>query len=275
VIENFYRDTGFTTEVNPQDAIEWAADAFDKIGVSMSYVDKVCCVNIASHRGLLPCDIHIVMAVRDKDSKNPMVYSSDLFLQREVCDSDDASSTCVTGNCRTIEVNATPNTDPDDNTMCNPFFQFNPNPDTSSIVALNIESDMLTYSLNNDYVFTGFESGCIEIAYKAFPIDENNLPMIPDDTRIIDALVKYIIYKTVSRMAYKEDLTPQLSAKVARAEQDWFWAVGNARVSAEVPNVDKMEALKNMWLSLIPRVNEHLFSFKYMNVPEQRWVNSK
>ena len=271
VLENVYRDYGFTTELNPSDAIEWAADAFDRIGAGITYMPKIACITINNHRGMLPCNVHTIRGVREKDSDAPLVYSTDPYLTGDACNEDAAESTCQTGNCKTIVVNDIPSTDIDNNTFCNPFFNSNPNPDTSQLTSQDIDVATLTYTVNDDYIFTGFESGCVEIAYLAFPVDDNNIPMIPDDHRIIDAIVKYIAY----RILFKEGIRGKVSGDlVAKAEQDWLWAVGNARCHALMPSVDHMESIKNQWLRLIPKINEHALSFERLNVPEQIYVKS-
>ena len=42
---------------------------------------------------------------------------------------------------------------------------------------------MLGYRLNNNYIFTNFEEGSVEISYTAFVTDDDGYPMVPDDER--------------------------------------------------------------------------------------------
>lgn len=268
VIENIYRNYGLTSELGWQDVVEWSGEAMDKIGASLSYIEKVCCVDITDYIGMIPCDMVQLIAVREKTTKTPLLYASGLF---HISDKSGTTikSTCGTGNCSTVSPNTVPSTDPDDNKHCNPFFQFNPSPTTDGVVSNLSNADTMTYKLNNNYIFTGFKSGCIELSYMAVPLDENGLPMVPDDVRYIDAIVSYVAY-----LYYRKQF---ITGKVTRdvlemVEQDWYWKVGNARCHAEYPNVDRMESIKNMWCRLIPSVNEHDSAFKYTNIKEQKRI---
>lgn len=268
VIENVYRNYGFSSDIGWQDAVEWAGEAMDKIGASLSYIEKVCCVDITDYIGMLPCDLVTLVGVREDDTKVPLLYASGLFHIKDKSEVT-TSGDCGTGNCSTVAADTVPSTDPDDNTHCNPFFQFNPSPSTDGIVSNTTNNDTLTYKLNNNYIFTGFKTGCVELVYIAIPTDENGLPMVPDDVRYIDAIGAYIAY-----MIYrKQFLTGKTSRDILEmAEQDWYWKVGNARCHAEYPNVDKMESIKNMWVRTIPNFNAHSSSFKFASFPEQRYV---
>ena len=50
----------------------------------------------------------------------------------------------------------------------------------------------LTYKIQGNYIFTSIEEGEIEISYLSIPVDEEGLPMIPDNVKYINALELYI-----------------------------------------------------------------------------------
>jgi hypothetical protein len=106
----------------------------------------------------------------------------------------------------------------------------------------------------------------LELSYLAFPTDSRGLPMIPEDARYIKAIECYII----ERISRKLWLNDKLSRdKYERLEQDWLWYVGSAQNAMLIPTLDEMESLKDQFVRLIPRLNEHNNHFKTLNQQEQ------
>jgi len=133
--------------------------------------------------------------------------------------------------------------------------------------SLSCESD-LTYRLNDNFIFTSFEEGDLEIAYYAYPIDENGYPLIPDDAAVIEAMTWHIAYK----IAYKLWKVDELRDKVfqfIRQQKDWY--VGKAISRGKSLSQDEMETLKNMSLRLIPKVNAHYNQFRKIGKQEHKW----
>lgn len=127
----------------------------------------------------------------------------------------------------------------------------------------NCSSDV-TYKLNNDFIFTSFEEGDIQIAYLAFPIDEQGFPLIPDDAAVIEAVTWYLAYK----IAYRKFITNEMTERqfnYIEKQKDWY--VGKAISRGKMLSKDQMETWKNMTLRLMPVVNAHASSFK--NIGQQ------
>lgn len=131
------------------------------------------------------------------------------------------------------------------------------------------------YKINNGFIHTNFEDGkgFIELVYTGYVKDVHGFPMIPDDPKFVEA----VRWSLIQNLDYKKWRTGQISDKVFQySEQQRDWYVAAARSKASIPSLDKMEAIKNMFLRSIPKVNEHNSYFKYSNVPEQRYTyNSK
>jgi hypothetical protein len=124
---------------------------------------------------------------------------------------------------------------------------------------------MLGYRLNNNYIFTNFEEGSVEISYTAFVTDDDGYPMVPDDERYIRALVAYCEYSIARKMFLQDKLTER---KYAMLEQDWLFYVRSASSYAHIPNVDGAESLKNQMSRLIGFAHHHATQFNYRNQPE-------
>lgn len=117
----------------------------------------------------------------------------------------------------------------------------------------------LTYKLQGNCIFTApLEEGKIEIAYRALPIDEEGYPLIPDNSAFSRALEMYI-KKQWFTIQY--DLGKISQAVMAKTDQDYAWAVGQAQTDLIRPTIDQMESISNMWSTLIPRAQEHRKGF--------------
>lgn len=125
------------------------------------------------------------------------------------------------------------------------------------------------YKINNGYIYTNFKYGFVEMSYKAYPLDEFGMPMIPDDIRYIKAVETYLI----ARIDYKRWRMSR-SATDERvfnhSETESLWYIMSARSKSKVPSIDMMESIKNMVLRSVIKLNEHKSNFKNSDNIEQR-----
>jgi hypothetical protein len=125
----------------------------------------------------------------------------------------------------------------------------------------------LSYGFDSNYIWTSFSTGAVRLAYLAFPTDNHGLPMIPDNQKYIEAASCYIRMK-IDYILWRQG---KLRSEVyILDQQEWMWYVGAAGTSMRMPNLDKMEGIKNQYLRLIPSVNEQHAQYRYMNNQEQR-----
>ena len=289
ILEKVYRDYGFETDLDWNDAIEWAAEALDLIGAPRVYSPFVTDGNdlkghpdpilINDHRGNLPCNLHQIVQVREFCSKYPMTYATDTF-HVGASGSCNSNVDCTTDNCDTNAVDVVPSTTLDDNTNCNPFFNFNPNAAANTPYGANLPTvggvpyeDTFTYQVSGDKIFTSFKCGQVEMSYLAFAVDEKGLPMIPQETRFQNAVRDYIAHRLSFKLSIQGKFPPAMSDKL---EQNWLFYCQSAANKSRMPSIDQMESLKNQWLRSIPKINEHDSSFRYQHVEEQRYtINSR
>ena len=109
------------------------------------------------------------------------------------------------------------------------------------------ESDY-TYSLNNDYIFTSFEEGTVEMSYAKMPLDSKGRPLIPDNARIKEAIKFFILERIAFRLLLKGKISQFAYQKI---EQNKDWYMGSAQSYGNVPSPDQMETLKNIWVRFI------------------------
>jgi len=117
----------------------------------------------------------------------------------------------------------------------------------------------LTYKIQGRCIFTSpLQDGPIEIAYKAVPVDEEGLLLIPDNATYLRALRAYIKKEWFTDKFDEAKIDPRIMQK---ADQDYAWAVGQAQTDMIRPTIDQMESLSNMWNTLIVRAQDHRKGF--------------
>jgi len=130
-----------------------------------------------------------------------------------------------------------------------------------------------TYSfyINNNYLITDVKSTSpdnkICISYLAVPVDEDGYPLVPDDVYFMEACSKYVTYMLDYREWRKGNITDKVFQK---SEQDYLWYVGAAKGSANMPNLQQTENLKNVWVRLIPKQDSFNNNFRTINNAERR-----
>lgn len=117
----------------------------------------------------------------------------------------------------------------------------------------------LTYKIQGNIIYTSIKEGTVEIAYNAIAVDSEGYPMIPDNSSFIRALELYI-KKQYFTVLY--DLGKINQAIYSNTCQEYAWAVGQAQSDLVRPSIDEMEAITNMWNTLISRTKEHGDTFK-------------
>lgn len=116
----------------------------------------------------------------------------------------------------------------------------------------------LTYKLQGNIIYTSIKEGTIEISYEAIAVDSEGYPMIPDNSSFIRALELYIKKQCFTVLYDLGKINQQVYSNVC---QEYAWAVGQAQSDLVRPTPDEMEAITNMWNTLVPRMSEHRSGF--------------
>lgn len=118
---------------------------------------------------------------------------------------------------------------------------------TNGCQDLRCQSD-LTYKLNDNFIFPNFDSGQIEMAYKAFPCDDRGFPLIPDNEAFKQAVVAYV----AERIGYKLYLRSKMDQSRYRLlQQERNWYVGKAQTKPLIPNRDKTASMANQFKRIV------------------------
>ena len=266
IIEKAYRDSGLEN-IDFEAAIEWSSELMGLIGVPYFYIerttnnDDVPAIVVENFRAVVPVGMVSVKSMRriylDGDSKvikyTPMIESQDIYFQ-----------TIINKQFHN-EVNAQEfSTDEEEELVVEPT--------TISLDQIrNTASGAYSYKIQNGVIFTNFETGYLEMVYKSHPIDDEGYLLIPDDEAYKQALKYFIIYKLDWKNWRANPASPGLKAVVNDSEQQSLFYIASARGKAHIPSIDKMEAIKNMWVRTIPKMNEHANGFATANVQEMRY----
>jgi hypothetical protein len=236
IISSVYRDMKVADNLDFLDAVEWAGEALEFIGGPYTFEQKISRLEIKNYRAKLPCELHYIETTKGA----PMHHTED---------------SCP-DNCSYIPMRYT--TDSFHHSYC----------------ANNCDTrcqSQLTYMVNDDFIITSFEEGYVLMSYQAIPVDEEGYPKVPDTVKFKRAVISHISWRVASILA-DDGKIPQWRYQKYEQERDWY--IGAAQTSQQMPSIDMMESIKNNWLRMIPKINQHADSFKSAGSAEQRIIHN-
>jgi len=237
IVERLHHDYGFDN-ITLSDILEYIWDVVGFIGVLDPMIDKEpVTIDIENHRGVLPYDLYSISGVREYTTGTMMTEISDLFWK---------------STNENIETETEVIADVDPAT----------GEEYYTVVFTEDTPELYRYKVQGNYIFTAFETGRIEMAYKAFPIDPiTGIPTIPDDAQYVRAVVSYI----AERIAFKMMLRDLLSErKYELLRQEYLFNVGAAKGKCIQPDAARMEVIVNRWKSPHPYYYHFDEGFRYL-----------
>lgn len=215
ILERIYRTSGFTQYLKVADAVELIGEAIDLIGAPVAFITKITDGNTdAGH----PPPIVI------EDYKGLLPPDLKEIIQTRTFD-------------KKIPIRYSQDT-------FHNSFHCEGSPD------LYCKSD-LTYKLSQNLIKPSFKEGKVEMAYRAYYLDEYGMPLIPAEERYVkgvEAYVKFMLYKPLWELGKIRDAVYQA------AEQEYLFYMGSAVNQAHLLNLDQAMGVKNMMIRLIPDV---------------------
>lgn len=209
-------------------AIIWANRVINKLEIPEMFIDKVAKVIIENYRGTLPYDYTSIVKCDIIDNIGDTKFRKAM------------------------------------KTSSDPFLKTYNNKNLDWQNKTNVSLD---YRIEGDYIYTGLESGTLEVAYRALPVDSDNYIMIPDNAFIISAVEEFIKMKYLEILVENgEDVRNIYENK----KQDYAWAIGQAQSQRHMENLDKLESATNALSRLILLRNVHETDYRYSTQKEQR-----
>jgi hypothetical protein len=209
--------------------IEWAYDAELKIGSYKTFERKECIIKVKNNRAKLPNDFYKFISFKIA-GRYPEVTKRDFRLFYK-----------------------------DDSNLASAGLEFN------GLDLINLGSAFRTDGTNIQHSKMTIENGYIHVtgvkeeqegglAYMAFELDEDGLPLI-EETHV-DAVSAYLAW-----MVKFADYT---NGKVAHhvykeLETRWYFLCGQARGDDEMPNPKELEYIASMYSQLLPMPSQNFF----------------
>lgn len=272
ILDKIYRDNAYDTEISFGDAAEWCAEAMDLIAVPMQYVDKEYDITIEDYRGGLPCDMHNITngAIVDKATNIPLRASFDTaYLSDRVKSADDRAAAKGEINNNIDPTLGTFQISKDKYPVIPSDIDYIRHKQNDNYIyyrpTANDTETQHTYTLNNNYIFTSLKDGTLRMYYKAFPVDSEGFPLIPEDTKFIRAVASYITWKIDWKLYRMNKIARDI---VESSEKEWLFAVGSAKNKALTFTLDQAESFKNMVTKLIPNYSYHSSTYRYSTEQE-------
>lgn len=132
--------------------------------------------------------------------------------------------------------------------------------DTFNGTGIN-EREEVTFKTQGNVIFTSFKTGELEISYKAIAVDEDGLPMLPDNAIFLKTLELYIKKEWFTILFDMGRITP---AVLQNTQQEYAFKAGQCNNEFIIPSISEMESFTRMWNTLIPRTTEFNRGFKHM-----------
>jgi|SRR5687767_857831 len=301
LIERIYRDFNLDWSINISDAIEWISEALSELKVPCFYVDKCTdgnielghqdYITIENGRGKLPCDLFSITqtaAVNTCENYQGTVRSYITGIAYcdintgETCTTGDCSDLCCDLTCSQEDCNTCSTCNSTSDCSCNPcttYYSYTPmrwNTSTfyKTYHGTNLDflcNSDLTYTVNNNYIFTSFKEGKVCMAYKAIPTDEDGLPMIPDQQSVIN----YVTWYVGNKIAFQSWTMGKIADKVYeeyKAYMQLYYM--KARNEGKMPkSLDEWQSYASQRLRTIPNYMEHKTFFRNLQRPERRIIH--
>ena len=272
LIDEVLRDNQYTIEIPWEDALEWISDAMELIKVPTQYIIRRQVAKIEDYRAELPCDFHEIIQAAGSFGGSypfPLLDATNTFHPTEgACDMENVFKYL---NGAIDPSNSSQEAPIGQDIAGNPIYAFQSKSSTGADFAINktyavvdgtVVPDNATYRINNDYIFTNYKEGCIFLAYRAFPVDEDEgFPLIPSNTKYKKAVAAYVRMMIDYNMWRKGDIGKDVYDD---AQTNWCWYVGAAQNAARIPTLDKMESIKNQQKLVVNRFHHENF-FRNLN----------
>ena len=222
------RDIPFET------AVEYAVDFISLMGTPALYEEKTAIVEVSNWKGQLPCDFEQMIQVRMAGHQHAKRWVD-----------------C----CHRLN-------------LVGPVYRESGHSfHLSDIKPHEFLSGELTYKVQGMTIFTSTKDVDVEIAYRAFAVDEEGYPLIPDNPSFLRGLENYIKLQWFTIMYDMGKISQQV---FDHAQQEYCWSAGDAQSEFSRLTLDSAETLFNSFKTLLPRNNQHWKAF-FTNGSKEIW----
>lgn len=217
-------------DVTLEQAVRYVIRFIGLHGYPKMFQDKIDNVDIKDFRGLLPCDLVSIIHVKDLHSGICMRAMTDNFpkgMEGWNAGGEESHGDNVANRLNRLDRGDMENTyiPPEQRRYEEPSFK-----------------------TQGRVIFTSFPEGCVEIAYRSIPVDEDGFPLLIDNENYLAALEAFIKLQVFT---IKFD-TGKINANVLQnAQQDYGFRAAELGSEFSTPSYSEAEALSRFNNTLI------------------------
>ena len=255
--ELFSRITSFLNTYDQQGLIDegdfhdYVIFVLEQLGVAV-YVQHQSLIKVKDHVGKLPCNFKVWEAaykchplqhnIKSINEQRPWIYYMDNEITKEC--PNDCSIECrgeEQGKTKVV-IRTFVNGDTDEyhygdlrELVLSPNVQRPHSKDCERI----IPSKMNEVTIDDNELICHFKEDSVFMKYYGLPIDDNYLPMIPDNPDI-EAAIEYYIYKRLFEQWYLNSTVPDAVNKLKYVIDQYDYHLRQARYWAKLPSFQRM-----------------------------------
>lgn len=258
VLDKVHRNP-LLSDVSLETAVDYCVDFMRIVGVPRMFVDKIAIVTLSNYRAVLPTDFIELIQIRR--GYTVLRHATDTFHLSQnrvptylITSEYDEGSIPITSLSEVIDVGVTYKLTT--NTAIKYYQLINDAATQVDYVHIGTYAPITvddTFIIQGGYIHSTVKEGDIEVAYRAIPVDDYGMPMIPDNSNFTRALEAYI---KVQHYSILFDLGKINQHVLNKAQQDYAWAVGAAETDARKLDLSRADAFFNSFRTLIIRDNE-------------------
>jgi len=129
---------------------------------------------------------------------------------------------------------------------------------------------LYTHKIVGDFIYVDFETGKVELAYKAFQTDVDGWPLLDGGASLILAVEWYIKKRTYE---IRWEMGKISQAVYENTKQQYAWYIGQASNEINTPDPVEAEAIGNSIVRLLPQTDNFESNYKYDSQKER--LNTK
>lgn len=123
-----------------------------------------------------------------------------------------------------------------------------------------------TYKTQGRILYTSFKEGEVKINYKAIPVDDNGIPLLPDHPVFLKALELYIKKEWFTILFDMNKISQNV---LQNTQQEYAFKVAQCNNLFIIPSVAEMQTLTNMFNTLLPSNKEFESGFRNLGTKEE------
>jgi hypothetical protein len=195
VISKVIRDTRIQDSSYIDDMIEWIPEAMGLLQTPQPLSKKYKDIDIIFHKGKLPCGIIVLDAVEYQGQRLALSSTIKNYLTghriNDKLPDDIVNTQTFSSVIKTV---------PNDTVFTQDDIMWSSDlvPSTSlEVIPPCAESPTDWYAVEMNWLTTSFADGKVRLHYRSQPLDENGLPLIPDNQNYKEALYLYVRAKMI------------------------------------------------------------------------------